>query len=81
MTKSCLILFYHQTIRTSLELHTPGLHIGSVWFLTYGWLCHFQLQQVGPSHNVTVLPAMSDNDFMFCLQSYQGLKIDRSLVY
>ena len=28
----------------------------------------------------TVLPAKSDNDFMFCLQSYQGIIIDRSLV-
>ena len=30
---------------------------------------------------VTVLPAKSDSDVMFCLQSYQGLIIDRSLVY
>ena len=29
----------------------------------------------------TVLPAKSDSDDMFCLQSYQGLLIDRSLVY
>ena len=29
----------------------------------------------------TVLPAKSDNDFMFCLQSYQELVSDRSLVY
>ena len=29
----------------------------------------------------TVLPAKSDSDIMFCLQSYQGLKIDRSFVY
>ena len=28
-----------------------------------------------------VVPAKSDNDIMFCLQSYQGLVIDRSLVY
>ena len=28
-----------------------------------------------------VLPAKRDSDFMFCLQSYQGLIIDRSLVY
>ena len=27
------------------------------------------------------LPAKSDIDVMFCLQSYQGLIIDRSLVY
>ena len=35
-----------------------------------------QLIRVG-----TVLPAKSDSDVMFCLQSYQGLTIDRSLVY
>ena len=29
----------------------------------------------------TVLPAKIDSDFMFCLQSYQGLIIDSSLVY
>ena len=29
----------------------------------------------------TVLSAKSDSDFMFCLQSYQGFIIDRSLVY
>ena len=29
----------------------------------------------------TVLPAKSDSDVMFCLQSYQGLKINRSFVY
>ena len=29
----------------------------------------------------TVLPAKSDSDLMFCLQSYQELIIDRSLVY
>ena len=27
----------------------------------------------------TVLPAKSDSDAVFCLQSYQGLRIDRSL--
>ena len=29
----------------------------------------------------TVLPAKSESDDMFCLQSHQGLRIDRSLVY
>ena len=28
-----------------------------------------------------VLPAKSDSDDMFCLQSYYGLRIDRSLIY
>ena len=30
---------------------------------------------------LTVLPAKSDSGVMFCLQSYQGFIIDRSLVY
>ena len=29
----------------------------------------------------TVVPTKSDSDIMFCLQSYQGLIIDRSIVY
>ena len=29
----------------------------------------------------TVLPVKSDSDVMFCLQSYQALRIDKSLVY
>ena len=29
----------------------------------------------------TILPAKSDSDDVFCLQKYQGLMIDRSLVY
>ena len=29
----------------------------------------------------TVVPAKRDSDVMFCLQCYQGLKIDKSLVY
>ena len=33
------------------------------------------------SFSFTVLPAKSDSDVMFCLQSYQGLRIDRSIVY
>ena len=33
------------------------------------------------SETSTVLPAKSDSDVMFCLQGYQGLRIDRSPVY
>ena len=29
----------------------------------------------------TVVPTKSDSDVMFCLQSYQGLMIDKSIVY
>ena len=32
-------------------------------------------------HLPTVLPAKSDSDVIFCLQNYQGLRIDSSLVY
>ena len=36
---------------------------------------------IGISCTGIVLPAKSDSDVMFCLQSHQGLRIDRSLVY
>ena len=32
-----------------------------------------------PSHGVTALPAKSDSYDVFCLQSYQGLKIEDHL--
>ena len=35
-----------------------------------------------PEENAnTILPAKGDSDVIFCLQSYQWLRIDRSLVY
>ena len=37
------------------------------------------LKKVQNKLNATVLPAKSDSDVMLCLQSYQGLRIDRSL--
>ena len=42
--------------------------------------CIYKIEVQCSSKN-TVLPAKSDSDFMFCLQSYQGLIIDTSLVY
>ena len=30
-------------------------------------------------NTITVMPAKSDSDFMFCLLSYQGLRIDDHL--
>ena len=48
-----------------------------IWFVSFeGPASNFDEIQTG-----TVLPAKSDSDFIFCLQSYQGLIIDRSLVY
>ena len=41
-------------------------------------------QTSGINNNIiitTVMLAKSDIDVMFCLQTYQGLIIDRSLVY
>ena len=40
----------------------------------------FKLFSFVPITITTVLPAKSDSDAMFCLQSNQGLRIDRSLV-
>ena len=54
---------------------------------TFLWKFHivlFQWKQCRPvetSFWTTVLPAKSDSDVMLCLQSYRGLRIDRSLVY
>ena len=47
-------------------------------------LCIFSLKQVNNGKcitAVTVLQAKSDSDVMFCLQSCQKLRINRSLVY
>ena len=40
---------------------------------------HYMILQSKPTS--TVLSAKSDSDVVFCLQSYQGLRIDRPLVY
>ena len=43
------------------------------------YLFPFHYKQI---YNVLLsCPAKSDSDDMFCLQSYKGLRIDRSLVY
>ena len=39
------------------------------------------LHLYGHHMNTTVVPTKSDRGVMFCLQSYQGLRIDRLLVY
>ena len=41
-------------------------------------VCNLAARKV---HVPTILPAKSDSDFMFCLQSYQALIIERSFVY
>ena len=43
--------------------------------------CTFYVLYFFQHFSDTVLPAKTDSIFMFCLQSYQGLIIDRSLVY
>ena len=42
------------------------------------WVFFFMLNEI---RSGIVLPAKSDSYVMFCLQSYQGLRIDGSLVY
>ena len=45
-------------------------------------VCYYTfLKEKIKSDNPTVLPAKSDSEVMFCLQSYQGVIIDRSLMY
>ena len=43
--------------------------------------CISQQEAHGEMFPNTVLPAKSDSDVMFCLQSYQGLIFIRSRVY
>ena len=50
-------------------------------YLINGQLVAKIIQSKEGNSAFTVLPAKSDNEVMFCLQSYQGLSIDRSLVY
>ena len=40
-----------------------------------------RLEPAISTYTATVVPTKSDSDVMFCLQSYHGLIIDRSLVY
>ena len=56
-------------IKYNSEKEFPNFQSNDVLWLTK--------RPVTPS---TVLPAKSDSDFMFCLQSYQGLIIDSSIV-
>ena len=44
---------------------------------------HDSVQAFSPNNTIytTVVPTKSDRDAIVCLQRYQGLKIDISLVY
>ena len=53
---------------TSSPINNSIMTVAGVW-------------QKDKCYTCTVVPAKSDSDVMFCLQSYQGLIIDRSLVY
>ena len=51
--------------------------MASIFIQRFGKKSHIYVMMLAS----TVLPAKSDSVVMFCLQSYQGLIIDRSLVY
>ena len=55
----------------------------SIFFVhTNNWIVEMiDMFIVKRKKSITVLSAKSDSDVMFCLQSYQRLRIDRSLVY
>ena len=55
-----------------------SMNVSKLYETYIDWLTVFIWQQY---RSTTVMPAKSDSDVMFCLQSYQGLKIDRSRVY
>ena len=42
---------------------------------------YLKIENHHQADKTAVLPAKNDSDFMFCLQSYHELRIDRSLVY
>ena len=60
----------------NLISNSPGVHAGQCI------CCLHKSQSDFPNKAIwygTVLPVKSDIDVMFCLQSYQGLRINRSL--
>ena len=65
--------------------YSSGLHgIQCFWYVfsfIARFLYVFYLIERKFLSSFTVLQAKSDSDFMFCLQSYKGPIIDRSLVY
>ena len=64
-------------VRWMLLFSTSKEHFCSIIAMVF--LCDDPLHKLGLES--TALPAKSDSDFMFCLQSYQGLIINGSLVY
>ena len=55
-----------------------------IWSKDGVWKVHFEKKSTNYNKAFNlhiILPAKSDSEVMFCLQSYQGLIIDRSLVY
>ena len=65
------ILLFAKSTERDRTLHLCNV-IDIIAFLSY-----IHVQDV---ENSTVVPTKSDSDVMFCLQSYQGLRIDRSPV-
>ena len=68
-----------------LYLNRPRYHVvvSVLWFLLgiqMIWPAVFNCGISWP-YTLTVLLAKRDSEVLFCLQSYQGLVIDRSLVY
>ena len=47
----------------------------------HSWLDKAISNKISCADSFTVLPAKSDSDVMFCLQTYKGIRIDRSLKY
>ena len=51
------------------------------WFQIYLQDLSAEYVKIRLMMTCTVILAKSDSDVMFCLQTYHGLRIDRSLVY
>ena len=60
-----------------IQIEWISMHINFIFWLVNTCMESSIYKSVGTS---TFLPAKSDSDVMFCLQSYQGRIIDKSLV-
>ena len=82
MLQSQIIAKWNQDLSTPPHTHTMGAAINNA-FITA--LERTATAFIGCLNTIivftTVVPAKSDSDVMLCLQSYQELRIDRSLMY
>ena len=85
----CIINFVANMLRNLVNMKSSLISVYTVCLFIKTFQTHQMLQMICSHFStvfiinkfVIVLPAKSDSDVMFCLHHYQGLIIDRSLVY